>query len=234
VKVVIQMESKRNWYNVLFSLTIVGMLQALILFPVSILAYTGGTAADPNSPGFSMLYNFLSDLGRTIAYSGNPNLVSSFIFNISLFFTGVLLVPYFVAYPKLFQGTRESLWFSILGSIIGLAFAFTFIGGALTPSDLYMETHLMFGALAFILGLPIVVFHTFSILSSPIYPNRYALVYTTLGVILCIFIYSMYQAGSEMSLVVTMGQKIVVVSILFCFLLQSLAGKRIVNTYDSQ
>ena len=227
------MESKRNWYNVLFSLSIVGMLQALMLLPVSIITYTGGSAVDPNSPGFSLLHNFLSDLGRTIAYSGNLNPVSSFVFNISLFLTGVLLIPYFVAHPKLFQGTRESLWFSILGSVIGVLFALTFVGGALTPSDLFMEIHLMFGALAFVLGLPIVVFHTFSILSSPIYPNRYAAVYIALGVILCGYLYAMFATGSEISIVVTIGQKIVVVSIMLCFLLQSLAGKRIVNTSDS-
>ncbi|TFH03832.1 MAG: hypothetical protein E4H14_15980 [Candidatus Thorarchaeota archaeon] len=227
------MESQRNWYSILFSLGIVGTLQSLILLPVAIIMYTGGSVEYPNSPGFSLLHNFLSDLGRTIAYSGNPNPVSSFIFNISLFLTGVLLIPYFVAHPKLFQGTRESLWLSILGSIIGVMFALTFVGGSLTPSDLFMEIHLMFGALAFVLGLPIVVFHTFSILSSPTYPNRYAAVYVGLGVILCAYIYSMYQAGSEMSLVVTIGQKVVVVSILVCFLLQSIAGKNIVATADS-
>ncbi|MGY5879482.1 MAG: hypothetical protein RTV31_04480 [Candidatus Thorarchaeota archaeon] len=227
------MESKRNLYSILFSLSIVGTLQSLILLPVSIIMYTGGSVEYPNSPGFSLLHNFLSDLGRTIAYSGNPNPMSSFIFNISLFLTGVLLIPYFVAHPKLFQGTREPLWFSILGSVVGVIFTLTFVGGALTPSDLFMEIHLMFGALAFVLGLPIVVFHTYSILRSPIYPNRYAAVYIMLGLILCVFLYAMYLAGSGMSLVVTMGQKIVVVSIMVCFLLQSLAGKGIVNASDT-
>ena len=233
-KVTIQMQSKRNWYNVLFTLSAIGMIQALVLLPISIITYTGGSAVDPNSPGFSLLHNFLSDLGRTVAYSSNSNLISSLIFNISLFFTGVLLIPYFIALPKIFQGTREPLWFSIFGSVIGVFFALTFVGAAFTPSDLYMETHLMFGALAFVSGLPIVVFHTFAILSSPIYPNRYAAIYITLGVVLSIFLYSIFQTGpSEISLVVTIGQKFVVVSIMLCFLILSLAGKKIVNTSDS-
>ncbi|MHA1929250.1 MAG: hypothetical protein ACTSV2_11810 [Candidatus Thorarchaeota archaeon] len=225
------MQSKRNWYDVSFTLCVVGMIQALVLLPVAIIAYTGGSAVDPDSPGFSMLHNFLSDLGRTVAYSGNSNLISSLIFNASLFLTGALMIPYFIALPKIFQGTREPLWFSILGSVIGVIFALTFIGGALTPSDLYMETHLMFGALAFVSGLPIVVFHTFAILGFPSYPNRYALVYLALGIILSLFLYAMFQAGStELSLTVTIGQKFVVVSIMLCFLLQSLAGRNIVRT----
>ena len=224
------MQSKRNWYNVLFTLSAIGMIQSLVLLPISIIAYTGGSAVDPGAPGFSLLHNFLSDLGRSVAYSGNSNLISSLIFNISLFFTGVLLIPYFIALPKIFQGTREPYWFSILGSVIGVFFALTFVGGALTPSDLYMETHLMFGALAFISGLPIVVFHTFAILSSPIYPNRYAGIYIALGVILSVFLCSMYLTGSSgISLVVTVGQKFVVVSIMVCFLMQSLAARRIIN-----
>lgn len=233
-KVVNQMQSKRNWYDVLFTLSIVGMIQALVLLPVAIIAYTGGSIVDPDSPGFSLLYNFLSDLGRLVAYSGTPNLISSLIFNTSLFFTGVLLIPYFIAHPKIFQGTREPLWFSILGSVIGVFFALTFVGGALTPSDLYMETHLMFGALAFVSGLPIVVFHTFAILGSPSYPNRYAMVYVALGVVLSLFLYSIFQAGStELTLAVTIGQKFVVVSIMLCFLLQSLASRNIIRTSNA-
>ena len=233
-KVTIQMQSKRNWYNVLFTLSAIGMIQALVLLPIAIIAYTGGLAGDPDSPGFSLLYNFLSDLGRTVAYSGTSNLISSLIFNISLFFTGVLLIPYFIALPKIFQGTREPLWFSIFGSVIGVFFALTFVGASLTPSDLYMETHLMFGALSFISGLPIVVFHTFAILGSPRFPNRYAVIYIALGVVLSIFLYSIFQTGpSEISLVVTIGQKFVVVSIMLCFLVQSLAAKKIINTSDS-
>ncbi len=228
------MQSKRNWYDVLFTLSIVGMIQALVLLPVAIIAYTGGSIVDPDSPGFSLLYNFLSDLGRLVAYSGTPNLISSLIFNTSLFFTGVLLIPYFIAHPKIFQGTREPLWFSILGSVIGVFFALTFVGGALTPSDLYMETHLMFGALAFVSGLPIVVFHTFAILGSPSYPNRYAMVYVALGVVLSLFLYSIFQAGStELTLAVTIGQKFVVVSIMLCFLLQSLASRNIIRTSNA-
>jgi len=233
-KVTIQMQSKRNWYKISFNLCIIGMLQALILLPVSVITYAGGTAANPSSPGFSMLYNFFSDLGRLTAYSGASNLISSILFNTSLFFTGALLVPYFIAFPKIFKGTREPWVLSILGSAIGIFFALTFVGGALTPSDIFMDIHLMFGALAFVSGLPIVIFHTFAILGSPSYPNRYAIVYVALGVVLSLFLYSIFQAGStELSLAVTIGQKFVVVSIMLCFLLQSLASRNIIRTSNA-
>jgi hypothetical membrane protein len=227
-------QSKRNWFEVSFMISIVGMIQALAVLPIAVFAYPGGSAVDPSSPGFSLLYNFFSDLGRITAYSGASNLVSSLTFNTSLFLTGVLLVPYFLAFPKLFQDKKETYLFSVLGSVIGVFFALTFVGGALTPSDLFMETHLMFGALAFISGLPIVVFHSFAIHNSSSYPNRYAIVYVALGLVLSFFLYSIYQASSsELSIAVTMGQKFVVVSIMICFLLQSLAARKIVRTSNS-
>ncbi|MFW9809403.1 MAG: hypothetical protein ACFFE6_08500 [Candidatus Thorarchaeota archaeon] len=225
------MSFRNNWKENSFTLCVIGMIQALLLLPIAILTYAGGTSVDPNSLGFSLLYNFFSDLGRMTAYSGVPNRVSSFTFNVSLFFTGVLLVPYFIAFPRLFKGEKLQFVFSVLGSIIGVFFALTFVGGALTPSDLFMETHLMFGALAFVSGLPIVVFHTSAILGSQSYPNRYAGIYVALGLVLSLFLYSMYQAGSVgLSLAVTIGQKFVVVSILLCFLLQSLVARNIVRT----
>ncbi len=230
-KVTIQMQSKRNWYDVLFTLSVVGMIQALVLLPLSIIAYAGGSAVEPSSPGFSMLYNFFSDLGRGTAYSGAPNLISSILFNASLFFTGALLIPYFVAFPKLFQSTREPMLFSLLGSVVGVFFASTFVGAAFTPSDIFRDTHLMFGALAFVSGLPIVVFHIFAILGSPNFPNRFSLVYLALGVVLSLFLYSMYQVDpTELSLAVTIGQKFVVVSIMLCFLVQSLVSRNIVRS----
>lgn len=89
----------------------------------------------------------------------------------------------------------------------------------------------MFGALAFISGLPIVVFHTFSIISSPDYPNRYSGIYIALGLVLSIFLYSLYSTiSSEVSIVVTIGQKFVVFTIVICFLLQSLAARRIAKS----
>ncbi len=225
------MESKRNWYDVSFRLCMIGMIQSLLALPISILTYTGGTSADPNSPGFSMLYNFFSDLGRTIAYSGEPNLISSLLFNTSLFLTGALLVPYFIALPRLLNGTRETHLLAILGSVIGFFFALTFVGGALTPSDLFRDIHLMFGALAFVSGLPIVVFHSFAIFRTTSFPNRYAMVYIVFGLVLSSFLYAMYQAGTtELSLAVTIGQKFVVVSIMLCFLILSFAGRNLTRT----
>lgn len=225
-----QAQTERDWYELSFILGIIGMLQGLILLPVSILSYAGGHAADPSAPGFSMLYNFFSDLGRVVAYSGIPNTISSVIFNTSLFLTGALLIPYFAAFPRLFRGTREPRWFSIMGSIVGIFFALTFVGGALTPSDVFRDIHLMFGALAFVSGLPIVVFHVFAILGNPEFPNRYSLVYMALGTVLGLFLYSMFQAGAdELSLAVTIGQKAVVVSILLCFLALSYGARKLLS-----
>ncbi|MHA2423754.1 MAG: hypothetical protein ACXAEF_03145, partial [Candidatus Thorarchaeota archaeon] len=75
------MQKARNWQSTAFTLSIISSIQGLLLLPVAMLTYAGGTAADTSSPGFSLLYNFFSDLGRLTAYSGQSNLLSSVIFN---------------------------------------------------------------------------------------------------------------------------------------------------------
>ena len=49
----------------------------LVLFVVfniiAVLAYPGSTYRDSLSPGYSFTQNFLSDLGRTVSFSGEVN-----------------------------------------------------------------------------------------------------------------------------------------------------------------
>jgi hypothetical protein len=88
----------------------------------------------------------------------------------------------------------------------------------------------MFGALAFVSGLPIVVFHAVAILGNSSYSNRFAVIYVALGLVLSLFLYSMFLAGSnEMSVAVTIGQKFVVVSIMLCFLAQSIGARNLLE-----
>ncbi|MHA2003214.1 MAG: DUF998 domain-containing protein [Candidatus Thorarchaeota archaeon] len=215
--------SGNDWRRRSFLMAMFGTLQSFVLIPIAALFYAGGTESNASSPGFSLIENFLSDLGMITAYSGQPNLISSFFFNATLFLLGVFLILYFLAMPDFFKGHKESKWLSIAGSATGIFMAATFIGGSLTPADIYRPIHLMFGAMAFVSALPVVIFYTLAILLNENYPNWNAIGFAVLGAVILVYLVLLLNGGAsgEITIFFTLGQKIVVFSILLCFLIEA-------------
>ncbi|MFX1256105.1 MAG: DUF998 domain-containing protein [Promethearchaeota archaeon] len=224
-----------NWRQKAFILAMFASVQSFILIPAAMVFYTGGTAEDPTNPGFSIWNNFLSDLGRLTAYSGLPNLISSLLFNISLFLMGALLIPYFLAMPYFFKDSIETRVFSIIGSFIGIILAFTLIGGSLTPSDVFRPIHLMFGSIAFISTLPMVIFYLFAIFTNKNYPNRYALIFMVLGVVVLTFLIWIILGGDlgELPKIFSTGQKAVVFSMQVCFLIEAYGAWKLEKSWNN-
>ena len=142
---------------------------------------------------------------------------------------GALLIPYFLAIPKIFNGQKEARWFCIAGSIAGFFLGIMLIGASLTPADLFLDIHLTFGMLAFFVGLPLAILFSVAILTNKEYPNSYAIIYAVLGIVLFAFIISMFQdVGSP---VITprfaIGQKIVVYTMLVCFFFQAYGARKL-------
>ena len=221
--------TSKNWRNVAYILAIISSIQSLVLSTIAMFFYTGGTGSNPSSPGYAFFENILSDLGRVYAYSGQFNPVSCVIYNISLFLMGALLIPYLFAVPNLFKGLKEARWFCIAGSIAGIFLSVMLIGASLTPADLLMDIHLMFGMLAFFVGIPLAVLFSVAIVNNKNYPNIYAVIYAVLGVVLFIFILLMFQdVGSP---VITprfaIGQKVVVYTMLACFFFQGFGARKL-------
>ena len=70
-----------------------------ILNIVAMFFYPGGNINDPHQIGYSFSYNFFSDLGTTISYSGHDNFISCLIFNFSLILVGLCFSLLFYCYP---------------------------------------------------------------------------------------------------------------------------------------
>lgn len=221
--------SGNDWRRRSFLLTMFGTLQSFVLIPLAALFYAGGTEINASSPGFSIIENFLSDLGMITAYSGQPNLLSSLLFNTTLFLLGAFLILYFLAMPDFFKSHKEAKWLSIAGSATGIFMAATFIGGSLTPADIFRPIHLMFGAMAFISALPVVIFYTLAILLNENYPSWNAIGFAALGTVIVIYLVLLLNGGAsgEVAIFFTMGQKVVVFSILACFLLEAYGAMRV-------
>ncbi|MDF1538467.1 MAG: hypothetical protein P1Q69_06155 [Candidatus Thorarchaeota archaeon] len=208
-----------------FLLSMIGCIQFMLLSVIAMMFYTGGSSVDHQSAGYSILYNLLSDLGRTIAYSGESNVVSSLIYNISLLSMGCFLVPFFIAMPKFLGLDTDAKWFSVPGSLIGILMAITFIGAALTPADILMDIHFLLGQIAFITGLPLAISYAMAVFASENFPRLYAYLFALFGIIQFIFLMVMFiylgEGGGEISMIFAIGQKIAVYGLIGCIMVQS-------------
>ena len=70
---------------------------------LSIIMYSGGTYFNNANLGYSMEFNFLSDLGRTVSFSNNNNFISSFLFNSSLVLSAFVFIMFFIKYNIFFK-----------------------------------------------------------------------------------------------------------------------------------
>ena len=59
-------------------------LTASLLGVVAMIRYPGGTGLEHDTPRYQLTQNFLSDLGMTVAYNGQPNRIGALLFVISL------------------------------------------------------------------------------------------------------------------------------------------------------
>jgi hypothetical membrane protein len=131
------------------------ILSAAVLALLAMRRYPGGTSLDAHRVGYSMDQNFLSDLGMTVAYDGQPNAMGSALFVASILamvlgFGRALwqVVQRYSSSPRSRHAARAA---SGVALVVGLAF----VGVALTPEDRALAWHVWFTLLAF-RGAPLV------------------------------------------------------------------------------
>lgn len=136
-----------------------GSVQFIVLPIIAMFFYGGGTPWDPAAQGYTFWKNFLSDLGRTVAYNGVENTVSSPLFNFSLGLYGVTLVLLYSASFRLFS--------TLLGYLITIAGMISGIGMfiiALAPDNILPDLHMQgvwMWALALLAAVVLVIIHDF-------------------------------------------------------------------------
>ncbi len=193
--------------------------------------YTGGTRLDSTSPGYSFFTNFFSDLGRTVAYSGEWNLPAAVLFIIALIGLGVSFLNYFISIPNYFSETEEERKLTRIVVLSGKISALAFIGVAIVPANLFTLIHDFFVVVGFSFVMVISATLFILIIRSEKLPKGYAIVYLTLILLLLIY--------ASLSLVIpkiitiehlfirATIQKIVVYTLIFSFLVQSYGLQRI-------
>jgi len=180
-----------RWGN---ALCFLGVLQFVGCAALAMLHYPGGTLVDRHSVGYTFFENYLSDLGRTAAWSGADNGVSAALFNTSIVLLGLSTVPLFLFLPLHAPDRAGMLWaaaaFGVL-SVCGL------VGIGLTPYDRYLDAHVaahLWWILPFLIA---VFFHFLALMQSERCPLVFPVL--SLALVTCIAVYAVASLGGGMS-----------------------------------
>jgi len=157
-------------------ITILGIFQFLILSSLAMVFYSGGNLNDPNSLRYAFCLNKFSDLGMTSSYNGKSNWISFCLFNSSLIFFGLSLIPFIISVSQHFKDNsiiKMKLIKFLL--IIGIISCICFSCVGLTPKNLNWAIIPHFGVMciAFMAIMIFEIYYSKCIFKSS-YPNFYA------------------------------------------------------------
>ena len=196
-----------------------------VLFNIlAMFLYPGGTSIDKNKIGYSFYENFFSDLGMVMTYDGESNRISRLLFVSALILIGILIILFFIVFVSLFIESKLDKYLSRTVSITGAMAGLSCIGIAMTPWDLYYETHMIFSYSFSIFFLIMTILYSAAIQLNRTYHNRYAIVFLIYLVILLVFLGLMIWGppiDTPLGLkILAISQKIIIYSGMICLIIQ--------------
>ena len=130
----------KNWRRTGAIIGSIGCIEFVLFSTIAMFFYGGGTSWDKSAEGYTFWHNVLSDLGRTISYSGVPNTVSSPMFNVALSFFGICIIVIYLSMGKIYLRPYWLMLTIIIGGIIS-GTGIIIIG--LAPDDILSNYHML-------------------------------------------------------------------------------------------
>jgi hypothetical protein len=201
-----------------------------VLTLLAMLAYPGGSIADPHAAGYAFFDNFFSDLGQTHIRSGASNAASLVLFCVALVGMAFGLALFFIAFAQFFARSRAGRVLGFVGIGAGLVTAVCFTGVAATPWNLYLQAHNDFVTWAFRAYLLAVLAFVGAIFATPEVPRRFAYVFIAFAVVLVAYVVLLTAgptlATSEGARIQVVGQKVIVYASIATIMIQSLGVRK--------
>lgn len=155
--------------------------------------YPGGNIHDTTQVGYSFTHNFLSDLGGLESHSGDKNMVSFILFNLSMILFFLVGIS-FLLVPVLFKENKFTFFLAIIGSLFFFVGSIFFAGVGFTPYDLYLDLHVFFALNSFQLMIPALLLYLIVFLRSSL-SLKYSMVIAFF--LLSVFLYVFYLNFGE-------------------------------------
>jgi hypothetical protein len=212
------MEMKLSEKKVLI-LAFVGIGIFFVLIVIAMFFYPGGIRDNLSIQGYSFWGNTFSDLGRTIAWNGDSNLISMILFTFAFGVQIISIIPFYVKFMQVFQEIELERKVSKIGSYFGIISSIAFIGVLCTPADILNGPHWIFVFIAypsvFIMGFS----YSVVLFINDKFTRTFALIYTILHLIFFLSLLIGLVGISFSRTIMVIGQKILTFSLLIDFLL---------------
>jgi hypothetical protein len=178
----------KNFRKKIFIFGIFGSIQFVVLSTIAMFFYAGGTQIDPSSKGYSFWFNYFSDLGLTVTYSGAPNTVPLIMFVTFFFIWGSSIIALFVSLPSMFLETRGGRWISIIGGVFAIIVGMGIIGLVIYPADIEPLIHSIWAAIHYLALMVVEICTAIAIFLSKSFPKKYGLFLLISAIIISISI----------------------------------------------
>jgi len=214
----------KDWKSWSYIFIMGGSLQFIILTFIAMFYYNGGTYIDQATSGYLFWNNFFSDLGRTIAHSGLNNRSSFIIFTIALLIWGFSHIPFYCVLSSIFRENKKQKQFSEVGSFLGILTGISYMGIALTPSDILNDAHNAFVLIAFSSIFFSIFIYSDVFYHNQLFPNFYSYILIISALILVIYYTTLFFVPDNTTptglFIHVVGQKIAVYTLLISGFIQ--------------
>jgi hypothetical membrane protein len=202
----------------------------------SVFRYPGGSRLDHASAGYSFSHNFLSDLGMTVAYSGQPNPLGALLFTLSMSIVAVGLGGTLLGFVRLCSETPHARRLSRAAAAAGAIVCVGFLGVALTPENRGLELHIKFTMLAFRVFPLVPLLLALASRYSTSLPRRVSVAWTVLAAVLAAYVVVIgWGPGTETPEGLTLqisAQKIVAMTAVLIFVYLSVEADRVAAAFN--
>ncbi len=221
-----------KWRKFIFNFTILGGIQYVVVTIIAMLFYSGGSKSNPANTTYLWSENFLSDLGRMSTFTGESNIIPSYLYCITLSITGISAICLFFLVWELYKRQNSHRILTSLMLFLGILAGGHLIGIAWSPSDTKPIPHgaSVMGAFLFLfLALSLLMI---TIYRTSYYPNIYAHVlgiasFSLLGYLGLMFIVKNPNIDFDGLTLHVVGQKIVVYMLILSLSIQGLGLKKV-------
>lgn len=222
--------NRKNWKLWAFIFNIFGSIQFIILTLIAMLFYPGGTYFSISTTGYVFWYNYFSDLGRFLAHSGAPNLISFTIFTFTMSLWGLVQIPFYIAFLSFFKNSKRTNKLSKIGTLFGILTGTFFIAIAFTPSDILGFFHNLFVLLGFSSLFLTLSLYVYVLFLHETYPRFYGFTLALTHIVLIIyyiviFFIPKFNTLTELFIYVT-GQKVIIYTLLISGIIQGYGALR--------
>ncbi len=206
-------------------MAIIGSIGFLVLATLAMLAYPGGTPAEPAATHYQFFHNPFSDLGRTRTFAGHRNAVAMPLFVAAMVAGGTGLGALFIAFAVTARHTVVARTLSRVAAGLGVIAGLCFVGVGCTPWDLYMRPHMHCVFAAFRSLLLATLLDTLAVPTDGRLPNRLMVPFLAFGALLAgyIVILTAGLSGGAVgdAVVQATGQKAIAIAAMVMVLVQA-------------